>query len=136
MMSGGGDRIQSMNGRVVILTSADIWKDDFLTLVPEYQENFRFFFNLLEAFTLDRRLLEIRIRGRDARAGTGTVSEHTRQLLGELRSSSKASSPDKVIKTGTGSPGPAASRSGRRRSDRGARACGRCCGSPRRASGS
>jgi len=28
-----------MNGRVVILSSADIWKDDFLTLVTEYQEN-------------------------------------------------------------------------------------------------
>ncbi len=53
-------KVELQNGRVIILTSSDMMKTDFLRLGGNYQPNVTFFYNAIETFGLDERLLKIR----------------------------------------------------------------------------
>ncbi len=54
--------VEPKEGRVVILSSADMMKNDFLEMQGEYQPNLNFFYNTIESFGLDERLMKIRRR--------------------------------------------------------------------------
>ncbi len=53
-------KIEVKDGRVILLTSADMLKTEFLQGGGEYQHNVNFFYNAIETFGLDDRLLKIR----------------------------------------------------------------------------
>jgi len=65
------------NGRVVILSSADMMKNDYLTRGDDYRANVNFFKNTIETFGLDQRLLQIRrkeLTERRFKSGSGEGS--------------------------------------------------------------
>jgi len=69
--------VEVKRGQVVILSSADMMKNDYLTRGQEYQANVNFFKNTIETFGLDQRLLQIRrkeLTERRFKSGSGEGS--------------------------------------------------------------
>ena len=53
-------KIEPKAGRVVLLSSADMMKNEFLMMQGDYMPNANFFYNTIESFGLDERLMQIR----------------------------------------------------------------------------
>ncbi len=69
--------VDPKSGRVVILSSADMMKTEFLQMRGDYQNNLNFFYNTIESFGLDERLMQIRrkeVTARRFKPGTGEGS--------------------------------------------------------------
>src|SRR5262245_39873362 len=77
---------EARRGRVAILASADMMKDECLMKKGgEHQGNVNFFHNILEVFALDERLLKIGTESGTRGGKALAISETTRALLGELK---------------------------------------------------
>jgi hypothetical protein len=66
--------VELKKGRAVILSSGDMMKNEYLQLQGEYQANLNFFYNMIESFGLDERLMQIRRKSlteRKFKAGSG-----------------------------------------------------------------
>lgn len=70
-------------GMVVILSSTDVIKNDFLMQGGEYAGNAQFYYRLIDSLCLGDRLMEIGLAGRSG--VPGGISEATRQVLAQLR---------------------------------------------------
>ena len=71
-------KVELKDGKILLLTSVDMMKNDFLTQSQEYQPNAQFFYNVIETFGLDDRLLQIRRRERtESRFLEGTSDRST-----------------------------------------------------------
>jgi len=70
-------KIDLQPGRVVILSSVDMMKANLMSKLRDYGPNMKFFYNTIESFGLDERLMRIRrkeLTPREFKPGTGEVA--------------------------------------------------------------